>query len=94
MPVKEQCLNILDEMFKNGLCECDLTGISIGLLNEWLEKHGYEMCSNGIEEPGTIDTNGWQIDFWSVIYKKDSTVPVFNISGSVLETDLRITKCD
>lgn len=52
------------------------------------------MCSNGIEEPGTIDTNGWQIDFWSVIYKKDSTVPVFNISGSVLETDLRITKCD
>ena len=61
--IKDHCTELLELTFNNGLCECDLSGISVGLLISVLEKMGYEVRSDGIEEHPSLDTNGWQIDF-------------------------------
>lgn len=92
--IKEHCRKLVEEVFIDGLCECDLSGISIGILLEVLESMGYEMISDGIDEHPSIDTNGWEIDFWSKIYKKDENTPLFTIDGSVMYAQLRIRKCD
>ncbi len=61
--IKNHCTELLERIFNDGLCECDLSGISVGLLISILEKMGYEVRSDEIEEHPSLDTNGWQIDF-------------------------------
>lgn len=61
--IKDHCIELLELIFENGLCECDLSGISVGLLIFVLDKMGYKVISDQIEEHPSLDINGCQIDF-------------------------------
>ena len=88
--IKEHCINILEKIFTDGLCECDLSGISVGCLIEVLEKMGYEVIGDeGYDHPN-LETNGWDIDFWAEIYSKSDNEAQFYIRGNVIYGQLEI----
>lgn len=90
--IQSHCIALVEYVFENGLCECDLSGISVGTVIKVLEKMGYEVRSE-YEHP-SLYTNGWEIDFWGNIYKKGEDKSLFTIMGSVIYGDLQIKKCD
>lgn len=61
--IKDHCTELLELMFQDGPCECDLSGISVGLLISVLDKMGYKVISDQIEEHPSLDIDGCQIDF-------------------------------
>lgn len=89
--IKENCIDMIKSTFINGLCECDLSGISVGCLIQVLEEMGYECIGNGIDHP-SLETNGWEIDFWAYILPKDQDTSEYMIEGSVMYGLLKIKK--
>lgn len=88
-PTREEIVEYFKE---NGLVECNLDYVAFATLREALEELGY-IISESKEDTncGAIEINGWELDFWSYIWK-DNKYTGYVISGCFYYGDINIHK--
>lgn len=86
-PTKEEIVEYFKE---NGLVECNLNYVAFAILREALEELGYTISASN-EDPnyGSVDIDGFDLNFWSYIWK-DNKYTNYVICGSFYYGDMNI----